>query len=63
MSTVDQIFTLKKILEKCWEQNIDLHHLLTDFQAANGTVWRKEICSEMHKLCFPERKYLNCAEF
>jgi len=50
-------------LEKCREQNIDLHHLLTDFQAANGEIWRKEICSEMRKLCFPERKYLNCAEF
>jgi hypothetical protein len=33
-STVDQIFTMRKVLEKCWEQNIDLHYLFIDLQAA-----------------------------
>jgi hypothetical protein len=44
-STVDQISTLIQILEKCWEQNIDVHPVLIDFQAAYvyDSAWRKEI--------------------
>jgi len=34
---------------------IYIHHLFIDFQAAYGTVWRKDIWSEMHKLVFPEK--------
>ena len=41
---------MRQILEKCWEQNTDVHHLFIDFQAAYDTVRRKKICSEMHKL-------------
>jgi len=62
-STVDQIFTMRKILKKCWELNIDVHNLFVDFQAAYDTVWRKEIGSEMHKLHFPQKICFNCAEF
>jgi len=43
-------------LEKCCEQNIDVRKLPIDLQAMNGTVWRKKIWSEMHKLCFPKKK-------
>jgi sorting nexin-29 len=32
----------------------------TDFQAAYDTVWRKEIWSETHKLCFPEKLVKLC---
>jgi hypothetical protein len=41
---------MRQILEKCWEQNIDVHNLFIDFEPVHGTVWRKEIWSEMHKL-------------
>ena len=41
-STVDQVFTVRQILEKCWEQNIFVHNLFIDFQTAQDTVWRKE---------------------
>jgi hypothetical protein len=41
-------------MDKCWEQNIDVHHLFVDFQSAYDTMWRKEIWSEMHKLGFPK---------
>jgi hypothetical protein len=41
---------------------MDVRKLLTDFQATNGTLWRKEIWSEMLKLRFPKKNYLNCAE-
>ena len=46
---------MRQILEKCWEQNIEVHHLFTDFQAENYTTWIMEICSEMHNLGFPKK--------
>ena len=55
-STVDQISTMRQILEKCWERNLEVHHLFIDFKPAYDTVWRKEIWSEMHKLGFPKKK-------
>ena len=36
-----------------------LHNLFIDFQAADGTVWRKGIWSEMHKLGFPPPQIAN----
>jgi sorting nexin-29 len=32
-STTDQIFTMRQILEKCWEQNIETHHPFVDFKS------------------------------
>jgi hypothetical protein len=37
-STVDKMFTMRQILEKCWEQNIDILHLFIDFHAAHDTM-------------------------
>jgi hypothetical protein len=37
-STVDKMFTVRQILEKCWEQNIDVLHLFIDFQAVHDTM-------------------------
>jgi hypothetical protein len=45
---------MRQISEKYWEQNIDIHYLFIDFQAAYDNVWRNEIWSEMHKLGFPK---------
>jgi hypothetical protein len=45
-STVHKIFTMREILEKCREQNIDVCQLFTDFQAPYDTIWRKEVWSE-----------------
>jgi hypothetical protein len=42
ISTLDQSFTVRQILEKCWEQNIAVHNTFIDFQTAHDTVWRKE---------------------
>jgi len=36
--TVDQIFTMRQILEKCRELNKNVHHLFVEFQAAYDTV-------------------------
>jgi hypothetical protein len=40
--TVDQVFTVRQILGKWWEENIAVHNLFIDFQAALDTVWREE---------------------
>jgi hypothetical protein len=40
-STVDQTFTMRQIMEECWEQNIDVYYVFIDFQSAYDTVWRK----------------------
>jgi len=30
-STIDQIFTIRQIFEKCWEQNVVVYELFIDF--------------------------------
>jgi hypothetical protein len=53
---------MRKTLEKCWEQNIDIPQLFIDCQAEYDTPWRKKIWSEMHKLCFPRKNsYIVCS--
>jgi sorting nexin-29 len=37
-STTDQIFSLRKILEKTYEYNIETYHLFVDFNAAHDSV-------------------------
>ena len=39
-STVDNIFIVRKIYEKCHECNIDLHGIFIDFTQAFDTVTR-----------------------
>jgi len=39
-STIDNIFIVRQIYEKCHEYNIDLHNILIDFSQAFGTVNR-----------------------
>jgi len=51
-------FTVRKILGK--EQNVDVHRLFIDFQAAYDTVCRKEIQSEMYKVGFPQKLVKLC---
>ena len=56
---------MRQTLAKYSEQNIDVHNLFIDFQAAYNTVWRKETSSERHKLGppTPTQKIDHCAEF
>ena len=42
-STVDHMFAMRQIWEKCWERSIYVRHLFIDFQAANDTVWIKDL--------------------
>jgi hypothetical protein len=55
ITNIDQIITVRRILKKCWEQNVDVHHLrvFIDFPVEYDTAWRKEIKSGVHTLYFP----------
>ena len=46
-STIDQIFTLRQILEKTQELQIDTHHLFFDFKAAYDSIYREELYRAM----------------
>ena len=53
---------MRQILEKCWEQNTDVHQLFVDFRTVYDTVWREGIWSGMHKLgppTPPQKKKVN----
>jgi len=41
-TTVGQIFTMRQVLEYCWEQNTEVLRIFIDLQVAYDTVWRKE---------------------
>jgi len=49
-STVDQIFTVRQILEKCGEHGKDTHHLFIDFKASNDSIDRRSLYAAMDDL-------------
>ena len=59
-STTDQIFTLRQILEKTREFQIDTHHLFIDFKQAYDSIIRDELYTAMNELGIPVRLILLC---
>jgi hypothetical protein len=55
ISTTDQLFALRQMLEKCNEFNITTDHLFIDFKAAYDTIIRNEIYVGMSELNFPTK--------
>ena len=53
-STVDQIFTVRQILEKCGEHGEDTHHLFIDFKAACDSIDRRSLYAAMEVLNIPK---------
>ncbi|XP_060518453.1 uncharacterized protein LOC132697176 [Cylas formicarius] len=54
-STIDQVFTIKQIMEKCWEFNKELHQLFVDFKQAYDNVCRVKLWEVMEELGFPKK--------
>ena len=54
-STSDQIFTLRRILEKTHEFRIDTHHLFIDFKQAYDTPDRNELFKAMNQFGIPKK--------
>jgi sorting nexin-29 len=48
-SAVDQIFTVRRILEKCSEHGKDTHHLFIDFKAAYDSTDRHHVFAAMEE--------------
>ena len=49
-TTIDQMFTLREILEKTHEFNVDTHTLFIDFKQANDIIRRDKLLSAMYAL-------------
>ncbi|XP_038121252.1 uncharacterized protein LOC119770429 [Culex quinquefasciatus] len=54
-STTDQMFTLRQILDKFREYNLQTHHLFIDFKAAYDSVKRNELWKIMLEHGFPAK--------
>ncbi|XP_062127293.1 uncharacterized protein LOC133839668 [Drosophila sulfurigaster albostrigata] len=54
-STVDQIFTLRQILEKSYENQIDTYHLFVDYKAAFDSPRRDCLYAAMSELGIPAK--------
>ncbi|XP_060665319.1 uncharacterized protein LOC132797575 [Drosophila nasuta] len=54
-STVDQIFTLRQILEKSYENQIDTYHLFVDYKAAFDSPRRDRLYAAMSELGIPAK--------
>jgi len=51
--TVDQIFTVRQIPEKCSEHGKDTHHLFIDFKAAYDSINRCSLYAAMEEMNIP----------
>jgi sorting nexin-29 len=49
-STIDQIFTVRQILEKFSEHSTDTHHLFIEFKAAYYSIDRRRLYAAMEGL-------------
>ena len=53
-STVDKIFTVRQLLEKCGEHGKDTHHLFIDFKASYDSIDRCSLYAAMKELKVPK---------
>jgi sorting nexin-29 len=54
-STINQIFTLRQILEKTKELIIETHHLFIDFRSAYDTIKREQLYNAMKVFNIPNK--------
>lgn len=54
-TTMDQIHSIRQILEKTKEYNIDTYHLFIDFKAAYDSINRKQLLEAMREFKIPTK--------
>ena len=54
-STVDQIFTIRQLMEKCWEYNRTSHQLFIDFKQAYDSIIQADLWNAMTELNIPKK--------
>ena len=52
-STVDNIFILRQMYEKCYEHNIELHNVFIDFNQAFGSINRSTVRKVLKEMQIP----------
>jgi hypothetical protein len=54
-STADQLFSIRQIVQKSYEMNVETHHLFIDFRAAYDSVDREGLWNIMAEFQFPHK--------
>ena len=54
-STTDQIFTVKNLLEKAWEHNVEIYQIFVDFQKAYDSIRRDKLYAIMAYFGIPSK--------
>jgi len=54
-STIDRIFTVKNLLEKSWEHNVEIHQIFVDFQKAYDNIRRDKLYAIMAHFGIPDK--------
>jgi sorting nexin-29 len=54
-STTDQLFTVKQILEKCWEFNINVYQIYVDFKQAYDSIQQEKLYRIIHEFNIPNK--------
>lgn len=54
-STIDHIFCMRTMLEKCYEWNVEQHHLFIDYKQAYDSIDRNILCEKLKMLVCPTK--------
>lgn len=54
-STIDQLFVIRQMMEKCYEHNIELHILFVDFKQAFDSINRIKLLEAMEEMEIPHK--------
>jgi sorting nexin-29 len=54
-STTDQLFTVKQLLEKFWEYDIDLYQIFVAFKQAYDSIKREKLYAAMQEMGIPNK--------
>ncbi|KXJ78577.1 hypothetical protein RP20_CCG004135 [Aedes albopictus] len=55
-ATMDQMFAIRQVLQKCREYNVPTHHLFIDFKSGYDTIDRDQPWQIMHEYGFPDKQ-------
>ena len=57
-STIDNIFTVRQIFEKCYEYNVELHNIFVDYSQASDSVNKNKTVECLIKYEIPKKKII-----
>jgi sorting nexin-29 len=54
-TTIDQLFTVKQTLEKCWEYKLSVYQIYVNFKQAYDSIQRKKLYTIMYEFGLPPK--------